>query len=178
MLRQQDKNVIFVCKGNKKATMHLSVLAARSSVFARMLSDQTIRDNHEVDTSFFELYFVSKFILFLRTGMRPRIDNVEGFLYLAQLYGVNSLIELCENHLVESLNKGNALNAIKLANDYNLKCCLKRRAFEIIKREVLRRCLPDALMFDYKKLKEIVDRESAMCHNACKCYSACRCHHH
>jgi len=157
-------DVVLVC-GAEEIKAHKSILAARSSVFEAMFSNEMLeKQTGEVKIDNCQPDELRDFLYFLYAGKLETHNNVEGLLNLASFYQVDTLKEICEIYLMNKISKENALEILILANLYDSKYGLKQKAFHVIKTEVLGpSCpIPDDCMTDYKKLERIIETKASL----------------
>lgn len=103
--------------GASEYKVHKVVLASQSSAFKTMfLIDMKESQCNKLEIADCEAEDFEEFLESLYTGKKPKAEHVAQVLRIASKYCVESLKTLCEDVIVENLNKTNADEVFKLGN--------------------------------------------------------------
>lgn len=127
------KDIKFVI-GDKSLMAHKAVLVAKSKVFRAMLTTNMKESQNgivEIDDTHFEAF--ESFIKFLYSN---KIGNIQelglDLLHLSDKYDVQDLKDRCGNYLSQRLDKGNVIDYLIKADQYNCEV-LKSNALRVVK---------------------------------------------
>lgn len=128
-------DVVFVFQGTndakpKRILAHKCILASESPVFADIFNAESSLDGSDIKVTIAPIEDFTIFLELIYT-IYPceklmaieKIDdrNIEGILALASKFKVSSLITPFELHLIQKLNRENAISHFQLAHKYSLK---------------------------------------------------------
>jgi len=126
-------DVTIRCEG-KEFYCHQFILAARSPVFKVMLqTNMKEKESGSIDIEDFSKDVVEKMLLFIYTGITPKIDKqVNDILNIAEKYQLKQMKVSIGENLVPILNNENCFKYLALGNLYDVSA-LKEAAIKLIK---------------------------------------------
>jgi hypothetical protein len=145
---------IIIADGPKHFFVHKLVLGMQSSVFAGIFERNV--DQSELKIQNIGAEAVEQFLCFLYTAkVEPDANWMEIFA-LAAKFKVDSLKTFSETMVANEVDETNALKVITLAQNFSSDI-MKQSAFEKIREMFPQANLPDELMNDFEKLKELIE---------------------
>lgn len=143
--------------GTKQFNVHKNVLAIHSAVFATMFlkkSNETPPNDMVIQD--LGVGAVEHFLRYLYTGELPDSTHAMDAFALAARMDVPEVKVACEGLLLKILDNSNAYQMFMIGNTYSSDK-LKRAAFTEIKHMFPEANLPDDLMQQPERLKELID---------------------
>lgn len=103
----------------KTIRAHKCILAKRSEVCAAWFTTEKLQDRVTLEKIRYDVF--KELLRFMYSGKVNGLDAIAVELCTAaKLYRVNSLVDLCEKYLIEKLNPGNALKALKIVHQLKI----------------------------------------------------------
>lgn len=143
--------------GTKQFNVHKNVLSIHSAVFATMfLSKKNETPPNDMNIQDLSVGAVEHFLRYLYTGELPDSTHAMDAFALAARMDVPEVKLACEGLLLKVLDQSNAYQMFILGNNYSSDK-IKRSAFSEIKLMFPEASLPDDLMQQPERLKELID---------------------
>jgi hypothetical protein len=134
--------------------VHKLVLGGQSSVFADIFEKH--KDQKELHIKGLSAMAIEEFLCFLYTGEVPSAADMMEIFTLSAKFNIELLKRFSEKAIIETLDETNAYKALSLAHRHSSDI-MQRFSFDEIKKMFPGTILPDTLMNDCEKLKELID---------------------
>ncbi|XP_057318662.1 speckle-type POZ protein B-like [Microplitis mediator] len=127
LLDTETKSDIVIVVGNKKFRAHKLILGTRSPVFDAMLShDMKEKKENKIEIPDVDPEIFKKLLEFIYTDKVSDLDDdAEELLEVANKYQMQSLKDMCTVSLSQTINVGNAIRIMLLADRNNVKQLMK-----------------------------------------------------
>lgn len=144
---------VITVNDSKEFKVHKSVIAAQCEGFSELLGEDP--DAHEMKIEDLSTEAVEKFLRFLYTGKLENFaDNCLEIYALASKFNALELKDSIEKFIINNLQQLDALKAFKLSHSFQSEA-LRIASFQTIQNNFSFLNLPDDLINDYNKVKEM-----------------------
>jgi speckle-type POZ protein len=114
-------DVTFICSDEKEIPAHRYILAARSSVFHRMLTtDMMEKDLNKIEVDDIDSATMHELLRYIYTHKVKNIDQLAAkLLYAAEKYDLPELKSFCAAQMIKQLSSENVFESLVLADRLN-----------------------------------------------------------